>query len=206
MPDYSKGKIYTIRCRTDDGLIYVGSTIQPLSVRFANHKIKKDISLYQYIEKHCDGNWSNWYIELFELCPCNSKEELHKREGEIQRQIATINRCIAGRTKREYYRETIETRREYENNYRTENNEILKSKKKVYYETNKETILEGKKVYYQNNKTEILEKNKAIVLCECGCNIGKLGLSRHQRTKKHLDLFAALAPTDIQSNIPILPE
>ena len=38
MPDYTKGKIYTIRCKTDDTLIYVGSTIQPLSVRFGGHK------------------------------------------------------------------------------------------------------------------------------------------------------------------------
>jgi hypothetical protein len=38
MPDYSKGKIYTIRCRTDDTKIYVGSTIQSLAVRFGGHK------------------------------------------------------------------------------------------------------------------------------------------------------------------------
>ena len=38
MPDYSKGKIYTIRCRTDETLIYVGSTIQPLNRRFSKHK------------------------------------------------------------------------------------------------------------------------------------------------------------------------
>jgi hypothetical protein len=26
-------------------------------------------------------DWDNWYIELFENFPCNSKEELNKREG-----------------------------------------------------------------------------------------------------------------------------
>ena len=31
MPDkYKNGKIYTIRCKKDDTLIYVGSTTQPL--------------------------------------------------------------------------------------------------------------------------------------------------------------------------------
>ena len=102
MPDYSKGKIYTIRCRTDDDLIYVGSTIQSLSTRFAKHRSNEKVSLYKYINENCNGDWSNWYIELYELCSCNSKMELEKREGEIQREIATINKCIAGRTHREY--------------------------------------------------------------------------------------------------------
>ena len=35
MPDYKQGKIYTVRCKTDDTLIYVGSTTQPLSERMA---------------------------------------------------------------------------------------------------------------------------------------------------------------------------
>ncbi len=38
MPDYSNGKIYTMRCRNDNTNIYVGSTIQPLAVRFGGHK------------------------------------------------------------------------------------------------------------------------------------------------------------------------
>ena len=37
MPDYSKGKIYTIRSLTDPN-IYVGSTIQPLSMRMSGHR------------------------------------------------------------------------------------------------------------------------------------------------------------------------
>ena len=48
------------------------------------------------------GTWSNWYIELYELYPCNSKMELERKEGEIQRQIATINKRVAGRTIKEY--------------------------------------------------------------------------------------------------------
>ena len=36
MPDYLMGKIYTIRCKTDENTnIYVGSTTQELSVRLA---------------------------------------------------------------------------------------------------------------------------------------------------------------------------
>ena len=35
---YKNGKIYTIRCKNDDTLIYVGSTVQPLHKRFYEHK------------------------------------------------------------------------------------------------------------------------------------------------------------------------
>ena len=35
---YKNGKIYTIRCKNDDSLIYVGSTVQPLFKRWFEHK------------------------------------------------------------------------------------------------------------------------------------------------------------------------
>ena len=97
-PRYKKGQIYCVRCRYDDNLIYVGSTINILSKRFYNHKTSKECSLYKYV----NGDWDNWYIELYEEYPCNNKPELERREGQVQRQIATINNRIAGRTHKEY--------------------------------------------------------------------------------------------------------
>ena len=38
MSVYNNGKIYTIRCKKVDTLIYVGSTIQSLHQRWAGHK------------------------------------------------------------------------------------------------------------------------------------------------------------------------
>jgi hypothetical protein len=32
-------------------------------------------------------DWDNWYIELYEVCPCENREQLCKREGEIIRLI-----------------------------------------------------------------------------------------------------------------------
>jgi len=41
MSDKNKnGKIYTIRCKNDDTLIYVGSTVQPLFKRWHQHKTR----------------------------------------------------------------------------------------------------------------------------------------------------------------------
>ena len=77
MPDYQKGKIYTIRCRTDDTLIYVGSTIQSLAVRWGGHKIhsRKEININSLIYTKINNKWDNWYIELYELYPCSCRNE-----------------------------------------------------------------------------------------------------------------------------------
>jgi hypothetical protein len=38
---YQNGKIYTIRNKNDETLIYIGSTVQPLHKRFYEHKYKE---------------------------------------------------------------------------------------------------------------------------------------------------------------------
>ena len=132
MPDYSKGKIYTIRCRNDPSQIYVGSTIQPLSQRFGTHKKDKmkfpHYPLYKQVE-----DWSDWYIELYEDFPCERKEQLEKREGEIIRTIATLNKNIAGRKYQEYYTENKEKIDFQQKQYREENKDLRNEKQKEYY-------------------------------------------------------------------------
>ncbi len=75
MPDYSKGQIYSIRFHNNISLIYIGSTIQPLYKRMYKHKCDTNISLYKIIETEYKNDWSVCYIELYELFPCNSKQE-----------------------------------------------------------------------------------------------------------------------------------
>jgi hypothetical protein len=52
--------------------------------------------LYQ---KMRETNINDWYIELYEDFPTERKEQLNKREGVIIREIGTLNKNIAGRTK-----------------------------------------------------------------------------------------------------------
>jgi len=109
MPDYSKGKIYSIRSHlTDD--VYIGSTIQRLSDRLTKHK--KCYKKWLITKKNCYSSFKiiekdpeNFYIELVELYPCNSKIELCRREGEIIRATTCVNKNIAGRTLKEYREE-----------------------------------------------------------------------------------------------------
>ena len=91
MPDYSNGKIYIVRCRNAPKLIYVGSTTQSLSKRWGNHKSSwksgNHLPFHKYIE-----DINDWYIELYEECPCKNNDELTRREGQIMRDIATLNK------------------------------------------------------------------------------------------------------------------
>lgn len=221
MPDYSKGVIYTIRCHSDTSLIYVGSTTQPLYKRWAGHKlgcfnpnkIDYNMNLYQKIR---ETSWDNWYIELYEEYPCDNVQQLHKREGEVIREIGNLNKNVAGRTGKQYYeekkveiaekqkqyhkenKEKISKHRKqyYENNkqmfldnsktYREENKEKIAKKDKKYYEENKKEIAEYLKEYHNNNKKEINEQRREKVMCECGVNISKGYMSEHHKTQKHI--------------------
>lgn len=156
MPDYSKAKIYTIRCNYDDTKIYVGSTTQLLSRRWAKHKYDSKKQLNRLIYQTIDNNWDDWYIELHENYPCNDVYELKKREGEVIRQIATLNMLIAGRTIQEYYHENADKFKEYQKN----NAEKIKENKKNYYENNIEKFKENKKKYYENNAEKFKEYQK----------------------------------------------
>ncbi len=139
MPDYSNGQIYTIRNRNDDSKIYVGSTIQPLYKRFYSHKInsKTEKCMNMLLYKEVNNDWTNWYIELYETYPCNCKNELCKREGEIIRLIGSLNKAIPGRDKqeykKEYYEENTDKIKEYKKEYYIENADNIKVKTNNYY-------------------------------------------------------------------------
>ena len=83
--------------------------------------------LYQEVNK---TNWDDWYIELFEDYPCENKEQLNRREGQIIREIGTLNKKIAGRTGTEYRRDNAEKKNEYSKQYNLANYEKIKEKKK----------------------------------------------------------------------------
>ena len=102
--DYQNGKIYCIRSnQTDD--VYYGSTTQPLYKRLSSHKNKFKMwktQNHHFITSFEILKYDDAYIELVENFPCNSIEELHKREGEIIRANECVNKRIAGRNKKEY--------------------------------------------------------------------------------------------------------
>ena len=106
--NYKNGKIYKI---TDLAYTkcYYGSTVEALSRRFAKHRHRYRI----YTEGHNMKMFSshklfdefgiaNCKIELVELYPCDSREELARREGHYIKSNPCVNKAIAGQTQKEW--------------------------------------------------------------------------------------------------------
>ncbi len=137
MNKFEEAKIYTIRNIESPFDIYVGSTIQKyLCQRFSKHlqdcRKGKNCLLYQRMR---DTRLTNWYIELYETYPCNNRGELLKREGEIIREIGSLNKNIAGRSVKQWY---------------NDNKQMVMDRMKIYYKANRDVRLAYQKDY--NNK------------------------------------------------------
>ena len=120
--EYSKGKIYAVRNYIDND-IYIGSTTQQLYKRFYDHKKNSEEpnnNNLLYIKIREIGQ-DKFYIELIENYPCEAKQELKRREGELIREKATLNKIVAGRTRKEYMDEYKEYFDNYQRQYRQEN-------------------------------------------------------------------------------------
>jgi hypothetical protein len=144
---YARGKIYSIRSHQTDE-IYIGSTIYTLPKRLSQHKTnyKKFMDKkIKYTTSYKIIPYEDCYIELVENFPCNSKSELERKEGEHIRATRCVNKNIAGRTTKEYYKDNKEQI-------------LLKSKK--YAETHKEQKALRAKKYYKDNKEQIALKSK----------------------------------------------
>ena len=181
--DYQNGKIYTIRNNIDEE-VYVGSTCQPLSKRMAVHRSNTKIKEAQSrnIYKHMNNlGIENFYIELYESYPCNTCEELTKREGQIIREIGTLNINVAGQTKQEYSEA---------------NRDKILEHHKQYYQNNKDKA----KAYYQNNKDKILQRMCKSYTCGCGRTIRQQEKNRHCKSKVHQDYLSSQSTTDTSTD------
>ena len=80
--------IYTIRNKTNDNEVYIGSTKNSIRRRQTLHKSackqEKKSPLYDHI--NLNGGWDNYYCELYEEIS-GTLDELKKREGELIRQF-----------------------------------------------------------------------------------------------------------------------
>ena len=126
-----------------------------------------------------------FYIELLENYPCNSKEELHQREGEYIRNMGTLNYQVSGRTRQEYREENREKEQLRHKVYYENNKEKELKRVKNYRENNVEKERERRKTYKGNHKEEIKQKRAEIVECECGALISKGSLKRHKGREIH---------------------
>ena len=138
MVNYKDGKVYKIIDNTTNN-IYIGSTAQDRLCR----RLQKHVSDYkQYLKgnRKCYASSfdilknGDYYIELIEKVPCDSRDELTKREGHYVRTLECVNKNVPGRTMKEW--------------------------QKKYHEEHKEEIKEWRKKHYEENKEEYNKKGK----------------------------------------------
>ncbi len=75
MPDYKQGIIYTVRCKTDDTLIYVGCTTELTSPDFFLKKFCYEVIVKQKIYKWPTNHYSH-------RRPCGLTDVVIDWEGE----------------------------------------------------------------------------------------------------------------------------
>jgi predicted GIY-YIG superfamily endonuclease len=164
--DYSKAIIYSIICKTDDTLLYIGSTTN-LTKRKAQHKENcnketyKKHNLQVYVMIRENGGWDNFNMKPVKEYPCSNKIQLVIEEERIRKEMnATLNTLKAHTTKEEYKKaqyESYKKRREL-------HKEELKEYERKRYETNKESKLEYSRekarTRYEAKKEEILKKRQ----------------------------------------------
>lgn len=159
--DFSNGKIYILRNTVND-LTYIGSTCQSLSKRMAQHrrdsrnKQHNTMKLYVLMK---ELGVDSFYIELLENCPCKTREELYKREGECMRNHqSALNNKIQGRTGEEYRKEEREKILVRKKEHYKKNQAYYKQKVKEYKETHKEYLDEKRKEHREKNRDKLIEK------------------------------------------------
>ena len=191
MPNYQNGKIYKIESLEGE-CVYYGSTIQKLCVRMAEHrkhyKIKRGITS-EHILCFDDAK-----IYLVENYPCNSKEELHAREGYYIKNNDCVNKKIPGRTRKEY-RETNKVKiKNYKKEYRETHKEKIKEEFKQWFIKNRDIHNKQSKLRYQKNKLRYLKnqnitRNNDIYICICGTLCKRYRKNKHDKTEKHHTLL-----------------
>ena len=199
---YKNGKIYCIwSYETDD--IYIGSSILKLKHRLKQH--------YDNYKKFLNGKgkyyssfeiikYGDAEIGIIEEFSCQFRKELTRREGKLQREIKCVNKNIAGRTMKEWFKENKESIAKQQKKYREKNKEPIAKKQKEYYqknieyiaeyhkkyqEKNKEPIAKKKKIYWEKNKEVFAEKRKKKFNCECGGKYSINHKARHFKSIKH---------------------
>ena len=122
----------TIEHQPDE--IYIGSTTKKLNERLYNHKYNygrylngkyNNVSVFKLFDKF---GLNNIEIVLLQEIDFNDKKQLTDLEGRFIKDNACVNKCIMGRTMKEYYNANKDKKIEYQKQYRKDNKNKLQQK------------------------------------------------------------------------------
>jgi len=148
MPNYADGKIYQV-ISPNYPEPYIGSTTQPLCKRMVGHRAPSNVCRSRIVIEAGDA-----YIELIEEYPCENKEQLNRREGQIIRERACVNHVVAGRTHKEWRHDNNDAVKVYRKSYRKAHIEEILAEKRAYHIANKQAENARSKANYYKRKTK----------------------------------------------------
>jgi hypothetical protein len=171
--DFSKGLIYTIVCKTDETLLYVGSTTN-FTQRKNTHKgaccneNSKKYNRPVYVMMRANGGWDSFNMRPVKEFPCESKIQLVIEEErirkEMQANLNTRKAFLSPEERKEQIKEWRKDNAEHVNQYNKDNAEHIAERKKQYQKVNTERIAEYmkqyNKVYRKVNSAKISERKK----------------------------------------------
>lgn len=177
---YKNGKIYVIQ-NTENENLYIGSTTQSLAKRFSAHRLDADVFIGKLYNAMTEIGKDKFYIELLEDYPCERREQLAAREGQLIREYDTYkngyNGLIAGRKRNEYKTEEKEKVQACQRKWRANNVDHLQEYEKQRYTREKEKF----KDKYERRKEFLNEKHE----CDCGGRYTTINKNKHLTSQKH---------------------
>ena len=112
----------------------------------------------------------NCKIELIEYYKCDTLQELERREGEHSKTNKCVNKCVAGRTRKEYFHDIKDKHSKF---------------MKTYYKENQEKIKEINKEYYNQHQDAMKEYASKKTVCGCGKEYPRGNKYHHEKSSHH---------------------
>lgn len=175
------GRVYKI-VNADESIVYVGSTINDLDVRWSQHisgaKSCKEgkyrnLAIYDSFTVH---GIDKFHIEMIKEYDVIDTKHLRAWEQLWMNKLNCVNTqsCFMPISKR--MRDRI---------YVAANREQMNIKKKERYFANHAENLVKRKEYRAANRDRVNEKKKEKIMCECGIQYNRPHKARHMNTAKH---------------------
>jgi hypothetical protein len=206
MTEVKTGRIYKITHK-ESNLCYVGSTFDPLSIRWKNHtsnfkvwlkKREKGLTIFRCFEKFGVKQFQIVLIKEYQVCdkqhllayeqlwintlkPINEKNPLWILKKVQKRQYYVDNRDYFAQKNKEWAKNNPEKTDAYKKKWANEN----KDKVKQYRLDNRERLCQKKKEYREKNLETLKQKSVSRVNCECGAELSYSNYAAHRRTKRH---------------------
>jgi hypothetical protein len=144
----------------------------------AHHKANREANLEKMKARYHDND------EVKEKAKARAKAHYLKNKARNSEKITC--ECGAEVTRRSMPRhKTTKTHKNAMGEEEKEEKKIEISEEDLQIKAKR--IADLKKLKYQKNKDKILAKGRERVTCECGKTVCRSGLTRHKKTKYHLD-------------------